>query len=176
MEKALLSQSSQPAIVQQRLESRWVDVLELVFECRHRQCKEPRDRIYGYVGMRSALIRQLPILDYSFPYYKVFEDFQLEVIRRSQSLDILSSLGPWNVERAHSWLVDWGISLLNVDRLPIRAWHEHIPRFCASEDTTSIVEFIHPYALSVRGFQVGHVTRTGSFHVAYFEDDATWRK
>jgi hypothetical protein len=88
----------------------WTDLLELVDECHARECADPRDRIYVLFGLRSHLFQPFPLLDYLSPAYKVWEDFQLEVMRRSRSLDVLALLGRWSVEREVSWTVSWDTS------------------------------------------------------------------
>jgi Heterokaryon incompatibility protein (HET) len=140
----------------------WTDILYLIDECRLRECADPRDRIYGYLGLRSQFLKTYPILDYFFPPYKVWEDFQLEVFRRSKNLDILSLLSIFNAERDVSWLINWEVTMftdsngfVSRDRFKRLSW------FQASYKTSSIIRFVYPCAISVRGFKIATVSRLG---------------
>ncbi|KAK0716231.1 heterokaryon incompatibility protein-domain-containing protein [Lasiosphaeris hirsuta] len=83
-----------------------------------RQSSDPRDRVYGLLGLVPQRHRRLEA-DYSVPSAQLFIDVTAEIIRQSQSLDILCQ-SPWErrgapqcsrlgrrTEALPSWAVDF---------------------------------------------------------------------
>lgn len=59
---------------------------------RHRQCQDPRDMIYGLVGLASDVSKEEILPDYESPISKVYTDTTILLIRKSQSLRTFSQL------------------------------------------------------------------------------------
>ncbi|KAF9889455.1 hypothetical protein FE257_007357 [Aspergillus nanangensis] len=78
-----------------------------------RQCSDPRDKIYGFLGLATDLSAgDLPLVpEYGLPVESVYKDFALWCIAKTASLDIFSSLRDYhlysNVENLPSWAPDW---------------------------------------------------------------------
>lgn len=176
--RKLFAKAGEGPLLENHLHLVWTDTLCLMGEWHFRKCSDQRDEIYGYSGLRSLLFRQFPIVDYSFPSYKVWEDFQLDVIRRSKCLDVLSLLGSKNAERDVSWLISYigakTTLLFDFDGLLTRKRLGRLSWFQASGQNTSKVQFISPCALSVRGFHVSRVSRVGLIHHIFFGDKHNW--
>jgi hypothetical protein len=172
LRRMLFAAAPESSFLDQRIQSVWSDILRIVHECKSRKCTDRRDYVYGYSGLRSLVFKSLLLPDHSFPAYKVWEDFQLEVICRSRSLDVFSLFYPLNVRRDITWLVNWDIPDIheNITRERI----ERLSWFKASGTTTSKVKFVHPRALSVRGFTISTVSCSYSSHIVP-GSDATWK-
>jgi hypothetical protein len=164
--------------LEQREAAVWADLRGLADECRARGCADPRDRVYGLSALRSHLFQQAPLLDYVFPAEKVWEDLQLEMMRRSRSLDVLALLGPRNVKRAVSWAVDWAAPanpVRDANTALLRERQEYAARWAACGGEASRVTFVHPRALSLGGFAIGRVSKVGLSHLVA-DGEMAWFK
>jgi hypothetical protein len=167
----------------QREASVWADLRDLLDECRARGCADKRDRVYGLCALRSHMFQQAPLLDYVFPAEKVWEDLQLEMMRRSRSLDLLAALpgpavAPW--PRPVGWAVDWAApagptTADDASRALLRERAECAARWTACGGAASRVAFVHPRALSLGGFALGRVRKVGLSHLVA-DPEMAWFK
>ncbi|KAI0127415.1 heterokaryon incompatibility protein-domain-containing protein [Xylariales sp. AK1849] len=75
-------------------------------------CTDPRDRIYGVLGLITGL-RDIPIMiDYTLPVSEVYRGTVIDIIKHTNSLDILCSSelqGISSLPDLPSWVPDWPI-------------------------------------------------------------------
>ncbi|KAK0726506.1 heterokaryon incompatibility protein-domain-containing protein [Apiosordaria backusii] len=98
------------------------DFLSLMESHRYRKCVEPKDKIYGMLGLVSAEQRQLVTVDYAASLTEVFTSFVGSVIQNTQRLDIICFTRHSPVyerpDRLPTWVPDWAYQR---ETLPIRA-------------------------------------------------------
>lgn len=87
---------------------------DLIAIYRHRRCTDPRDKIYGLLGLASGQDVNLIAPDYSIPTPRVYEQVTIKLIRKSRSLEIFSQLYPRHLKptgieaiKLPSWVPDW---------------------------------------------------------------------
>jgi len=101
---------------------------------RSKRCTEPRDRVYGVLGVVSEEVRtQFPV-DYNISLVEVYTNVVDYLLMKNQILDVICASIHFpkhqSIERLPSWVPDWSndphvgpVALLN----PRFASHRHIP-------------------------------------------------
>ncbi|KAI1758537.1 hypothetical protein GGR53DRAFT_256343 [Hypoxylon sp. FL1150] len=97
-------------------EGEFSPLAELLFEHRRGKATDPRDRIFGLMGL-SAEREEMSTANYTRAGYtasiaSVFTDATIDILRRSGNLDILGLVGsvrPGRPEDLPSWVPDYGI-------------------------------------------------------------------
>jgi hypothetical protein len=69
-----------------------ISFVECVGKLRARDAINPRDKIYGLLGLEVNDVADLVQPDYSSPVEKVYENFVISLLARTKSLDVLSHL------------------------------------------------------------------------------------
>ncbi|KAH7161045.1 heterokaryon incompatibility protein-domain-containing protein [Dactylonectria macrodidyma] len=89
------------------------DVLETLSMYRQRGCSDPRDRVYGILGMDFRGYGSQIRPDYSIEVKELFVQLAQEQIQQTQSLDVLTHVlrGEDSVPGLPSYVPDWNISL-----------------------------------------------------------------
>ncbi|GES64630.1 hypothetical protein ATEIFO6365_0009011900 [Aspergillus terreus] len=86
---------------------------ELVRRHNLRQCTDPRDKIYGFLGLATdQTANDQPFLpQYNLPVETIYRDFALWSITVTRSLDMFSSIRDYRVHSSlkglPSWVPDW---------------------------------------------------------------------
>ena len=75
------------------------DFLDLLTSFRGRQCSDPRDKIFGLLGLTSGLVRSRICLDYGVPPSETYVNLVKAAISSMQALDVLTYGGSWNLGR-----------------------------------------------------------------------------
>jgi len=129
-------------------------LLLLLKMMRHSRCIDPRDRVYGILGLSSKMEMRIDLRpDYEKSVMDIYMDLMMHCIQKSKSLDLLSlcqydeTLGNWP-----SWTPD------------LRSFQEtsglvsHASGFSACE-----VALLQERVLRVRGLRLGRIIRADSF-------------
>lgn len=98
-----------------------ITLQKALFFFRQRECKDPRDMIYGLIGLASDLTKGDLTPDYSSPVSKIYTDATTLLIQKSQSLGIFSQLYHPSKSQLESepdrvtlnlpsWVADWSTS------------------------------------------------------------------
>ncbi|KAH6717781.1 hypothetical protein BKA61DRAFT_292171 [Leptodontidium sp. MPI-SDFR-AT-0119] len=81
---------------------------------RSRFCLDPRDKVYGLLGLCIGDEKNLIVPDYSLPASVVYEQATFKMIERSRSLEVFSQLCPRSIKstgmlasKLPSWVPDW---------------------------------------------------------------------
>jgi hypothetical protein len=87
------------------------DFLDLASIFRRRNVTNPRDKVYGLLGIAKGL--HDATVDYSLPVSAVYENATLDLIRNTGNLDVLSHVLPHHLGYSHtpnlaSRVPDWG--------------------------------------------------------------------
>ncbi|KAL7627071.1 hypothetical protein AAE478_003847 [Parahypoxylon ruwenzoriense] len=82
-------------------------VLLLTFS--DRLCSDPRDKVYGLLGLASQEVLSQVRPQYSLPFEEIYRDTFLCLLDQTQRLDSLSecTMRPGRPERLPSWVPDW---------------------------------------------------------------------
>lgn len=94
------------------LRSRRLDVLDALALFRPRQATNPRDKIYGLLGLSSELANIVSV-DYAMPTEQIYERLLVSHLTSSRTLDILSHARPDSKQRSAlpSFVPDWSFDL-----------------------------------------------------------------
>ncbi|CAG9945984.1 unnamed protein product [Clonostachys rosea f. rosea IK726] len=90
------------------------NLLDAMALFRTRDCSDPRDRIFGMLGLKfnDETLRKNIEVDYKIPESQLYESVALKMIESSESLNVLSHVlgGSFIKQRMHtlpSWVPDW---------------------------------------------------------------------
>ncbi|KAL2063734.1 hypothetical protein VTL71DRAFT_5539 [Oculimacula yallundae] len=94
-----------------------VDLLRLLVHCRHRESRDPRDKIYSVLGILrdthpevlNSGVRDTPIVEvgYKKDVQEVYRNMSQELISKTGTLDVLGICPPSNLLGLPSWATDW---------------------------------------------------------------------
>lgn len=106
-------------------------LLGALHHCRRRRCSDPRDRLFGMLGMQFAARASRLRPDYTVTPEQLFVEIAKEQIERTRSLDILSYVmpGQQSSSRIPTYVPDWNVAsdyithVLSVDRLEALRYH-----------------------------------------------------
>jgi hypothetical protein len=72
-----------------------VQLLGVLYKCRNLECVDPRDKIYGFLGIvpSTSVVRTVP--DYQSPVADVYLQFTYSNIRQTRSVDIFNYRREW---------------------------------------------------------------------------------
>ncbi|KAI1481555.1 heterokaryon incompatibility protein-domain-containing protein [Daldinia eschscholtzii] len=114
----------------------------LLVETQHKKCQNPRDQIYGILGLLEYLGKDIPaelMPDYKQPYEELYWRCTAYIIRHTGSLQLLGCTGN-KVESGPSWVADFRYLLSINSHLKCKSSASLSP-----DDRT----------LSVHGFMIG---------------------
>ena len=72
-------------------------------------CTDPRDKIYGFLGLMDESLASLIIPDYTDPLLKVYRDFVKATVQATGSLDVIRHRFPSENACFPSWVPDWTV-------------------------------------------------------------------
>jgi len=115
-----------------------------------RECMDPRDRVYGLLGLASPSSTRNVTPDYSLSTLEAYKSVFLghaSQSRRLELLDLADSNNP--LQEWPSWVPDWSTLLKPEDDLCFG--------FCASVDSPACWNYSDPGILKVVGVQIGTI-------------------
>jgi hypothetical protein len=135
--------------------------LDCVSGFRFRKATNPRDKIYGLMGLGVGEGTNLVRPDYTLPVERVFEDFVTTFLHRTGNLDILSHLRNEQPQGLvlPTFVPDWSMDLSDLDDRDRASWLTRcsiLDIYDAAHGRTVKYE-AHPGALRVRGAVVDTV-------------------
>ena len=85
---------------------------EVVSSFRNRKATDPRDKIYGMIGLgRAHHHLEFLRIDYAQPAEKLFEDLAISYIQRTQGLEVLSHIFGRRTLQLPSYIPDWNAAV-----------------------------------------------------------------
>ena len=94
-----------------RQESNWLEaLLSVLEESRQLGATDPRDHLYGILGLFDKYSAMLPSPDYTRTASEIFTDLVLMFLRLSKSVDVLSNVATMDSSSSRpSWVPDWSM-------------------------------------------------------------------
>ncbi|KAJ4346348.1 uncharacterized protein N0V89_010277 [Didymosphaeria variabile] len=130
-------------------------LLECIGSFRHRKATDPRDKIYGLLGLGASDTKDLIQPDYTLSVEQVYENFVVSLLDRTKHLDVFSHVRTERQPNFNlpSFVPDWTMDLSEIYWPEQRAWSK---QWCLLDvyDAChgSKVDFkAQPGALSIRG-------------------------
>lgn len=137
-----------------------VGMLRALLHHRSKLCTEPRDRIYGILGVLSAEERSQFPVDYNISTIEVYTNVVDYILSTTGRLDVICASIHYPkhqmIDRLPSWVPDWSY-YPNLGPLVSQN-----SRFCASGQTTAIFSFSRRRReLSISAIRIGEINATG---------------
>ena len=128
---------------------------------RHKLCKNPRDKIYGLLGLlwknRSIQIRP----DYSLPVNRVYLDATKAIISQSNGdLRFLTGLGFHSISyQLPSWIRNFNIPLAAYEANHEHSRYRRYRLYCASASTKGDIRVLDDNTLALTGTYIDRIER-----------------
>ena len=146
--------------------SRGLKAVGLLQRMRNQQCRDPRDHVYGVLGMTDLAKNSNDglLIDYSKPIDQVFRDATKAIIEETGRLDIICSAqrnpttsdsGPAWKARLPSWTPDW--SERSVTSVSLVHSPDYINLQACGQYTQAIYRFNPSGSLTVTGFYIAQI-------------------
>lgn len=136
------------------------DLLNVMRSCRPKHSSEPRDKVFGVLGVLLEKVRDGIKVNYSIPIKDVYINVFRTVVEKTNSLDILcdSIHSPTYTNRNNlpSWTPDWS-HLSSIS--PIATMHPET--FSASRKAKVIADFTERNKLKVSAIPLGSIQDYG---------------
>jgi hypothetical protein len=89
-----------------------IEIEGLLNDYRSRHCIDPRDKIYGLLGIARSEDAKLIVPNYSTPVSETYEEVALKIIEHTETLRLFSQLYPQSeagttATKLPSWVPDW---------------------------------------------------------------------
>lgn len=142
---------------------------DLLMAFRSRLCTDPRDKIYGLLGLCVVDERKTIHPDYSIPVSLAYEQITLKIIENSRTLDVFSQLCSrssqgFELRTGHlpSWAPNWTLDLSLVQCNVFRIRQERNDFYNASSGTYASVIYLEQGRIALKGILLGPVAIIGT--------------
>lgn len=127
----------------------------------NRQCHDPRDKVYGLLGLMSHDVVSEIKLDYALPVHDVYKSAFLSLVRTSRRLELLQYCSlDHRLREGPSWIPNWNATARKFGTRPIS--HPYIAQYSTTAHAKPIdhailevvgskcatVESVHPIMLN----------------------------
>jgi hypothetical protein len=142
-----------------------IALLRLLRIMRSRQCSDPKDRIYGLLGLSSPSFASRTTSQYSLSVAEVYKNAFLLHLEQSQRLEMLEECD-LAVRRISgpSWVPDWSTSY----------FVENLCLDCSSCISRACARYVHPDVLEVTGVTCETVVTLGEPLVSHGEPETEY--
>jgi hypothetical protein len=141
----------------------------LLSKFRFRLCSDPRDKVYGVLGLCSAEERKKILPDYSTPVSLVYEQVALNIIKINQSLDVFSQVCRRSFDGVElatvslpSWVPDWTLEMTARNQNVLTIRQERNDDYRASSGVFASVKYIKQGRIALKGILLGVVAVLGT--------------
>lgn len=132
---------------------------EVIARCRLQSTSDPRDNIYGLLGLADDAVSSTVLVEYAESVSDTFTRMARYIIRSQRSIYLLGKSLPQkrspSLADMPSWVPDWTVSSEMIDRLTLAARRNPIDlKFRAAGDTETFVDANPSQTLELRGILV----------------------
>ena len=145
------------------------ELLDLLANFRSRHCTDPRDKVYGLLGLCVGDERNMIVPDYSMPVSMVYEHVALKIIESSRSLDVFSQVFPRSFKSTElepsnlpSWVPNWTLEATSQQLQALMIRQERNAAYDASSGTFASVKLVDQGKISLKGILIGAVMALSS--------------
>jgi hypothetical protein len=129
---------------------------ELLADYRRRHCTDPRDKVYGLLGIVESEDAKLIVPNYSTSVPEVYEQVALKLLESTKKLKLFSQLYPqWEAGivpiRLPSWAPDWTSECSYIQYKAINMRWEITRYYAASAGSSSQIRSIKQGKIALRG-------------------------
>ncbi|KAJ8118701.1 hypothetical protein OPT61_g373 [Boeremia exigua] len=137
---------------------------QIVRALRHKLCKDPRDKIYGLLGLLSSTPIAKILPEYSWPIRDVYLMYTKEVVRQSNSnLQFLTGSGLGSTcHQLPSWVRDFAAPLRNTEASHENCRYENYEIYDASARSKGEATVTKDDELSLSGTFVDRIESVGT--------------
>jgi hypothetical protein len=139
---------------------------------------DPRDKVFGLLGLMQEADRNAITVDYTKDVVDVYEDFARHYMQRCQSLSFLSIVGGYKRapdSKLPTWLPDFnGGEFLQQFVLGGPLYHRGAI-YCATKDRPISMRVNQRRILSVQGILLDVVSKTVPARITQSDDDYDWK-
>ncbi|KAL8714717.1 MAG: hypothetical protein Q9225_006509 [Loekoesia sp. 1 TL-2023] len=164
-----------------RERNRKADFLDVFHMNRHRKATNPRDMVYGLIGLTTGLDEG--IIRYEVTIQATYEQSTLEIINKSGRLDVFSHILFANDGRTYwkkgtellpSWVPDWngGYDQKYLSSVTVR--QKRLKLFHAAKNTRASVNRTAPGKLAVGGLDLLRVEHLGETKPLLYGTENIW--
>lgn len=133
-------------------------LLKVMRDCRRKLTFDPRDKVFGILGVLSEKVRKKIKVDYSIPVKDVYMNVFRAVVEKTKSLDILCESIHFpiytNNNNLPSWVPDWS-HICQVSSIATTR------NFSASENASVVVDFTEKDKLKISAIPLGMIKEHG---------------
>ena len=128
------------------------ELLDLIYAQSFRECRDPRDKIYGFLGLAVNIREPIMFPDYSFPTPLVYRKFAFYIIHETKSVNIFSLVLPWQSSPEYAtWAPDWAEEVPSDVYVTISNRFAELTSFQASKALFGDVTLVSDRALIIQG-------------------------
>lgn len=134
-------------------------LLEVMQACRRKLCADPRDKVFGILGVLPQEIRKVIPVDYSLSVKKVYTNVVVYLLDTTKSLDVIceSIHFPLHADSNNlpSWVPDWS-------HIPGPTPISLVGRFCAGSERKARYQLVEKRnKLEISAIKVGSIRAHG---------------
>jgi hypothetical protein len=135
---------------------RSASIEELLADYRGRHCTDPRDKVYGLLGIAGSEDTKLIVPNYLTSVPEVYEQVALKLLERTNKLKLFSQLYPqWEAgtvaTRLPSWVPDWTSDCNHNQYQSINIRFEMTGYYAASAGSSAQIRSIKQGKIALRG-------------------------
>jgi hypothetical protein len=152
------------------------ELLVFMHDQSFRECLDPRDKIYGFLGLTINLEKRIMFPDYSLPTAAVYREFAFYIIRETRNVNIFSLVLPWRSSPEYAtWAPDWAEKFHSGVFVTISNRFAELSSFQASGALFGDMALVSDRALLIQGCVIDRVSHicsepmTGTGWTQYLE-------
>ena len=167
------------------------DFLDVFQMNRYRESTEPRDMVYGLIGLTVGLGEE--VIRYEATIQETYEQSTLEIINKSGNLDVFSHIlghPTWTqaasqillnekdtgIENLPSWVPDWSRKYTHTYLSDVSVRQQRLKLLHAGKDTRANVRCVAPGRLAVEGLDLLRVKQIGESKARELDLWSSWRQ
>jgi hypothetical protein len=155
------------------------NILHIMSSQRFRECHNPRDRVYGFLGLTDGSLDELMNADYNMGIAEVYTKFAFGWIQKTNSLSLFSYLLSSTNTEYPSWALGWDFHASAPSILAATERARYQVAFSATKGRDAEVKRLSQSDISVRGFFCDEIIEVGNIHsdpigIDWYKVDEWW--